>query len=143
MKIILVKPLTYMNRSGSVIPELLKKYSIPVENMILVCDNLDLFPGVIRLKSRGGDAGHNGIKSVISSVDTADFKRMYIGVGRPEKGSEVIQHVLGVPGEVDFEKIKSAADTASDSILKLAVSPAEKVMNEINRIKNRSDITSN
>lgn len=132
-----------MNRSGSVIPELLKKYSIPVDNMILVCDNLDLFPGVLRLKLKGGDAGHNGIKSVISSVNTADFKRMYIGVGRPENGSEVIQHVLGVPGEEDFDKIKSAADTASDSILKLAASPAEKVMNEINRIKNRSDITSN
>jgi PTH1 family peptidyl-tRNA hydrolase len=132
-----------MNRSGSIIPELLKKYSIPVENMILVCDNLDLFPGVLRLKLKGGDAGHNGIKSVISSVDTAEFKRMYIGIGRPENGSEIIQYVLGVPGEEDFEKIKSATDTASDSILKLAESPVEKVMNEINRIKNRSDITAN
>jgi peptidyl-tRNA hydrolase, PTH1 family len=132
-----------MNRSGSVIPELLNKYNIPVENMILVCDNLDLFPGVIRLKLKGGDAGHNGIKSVISSVETAEFKRMYIGVGRPANGSEIIQHVLGVPGEEDFEKIKSATDIASDSMLKLAESPVEKVMNEINRIKNRSDITSN
>lgn len=130
-----------MNLSGSVIPELLKKYRISVENMILVCDNLDLFPGVIRLKLKGGDAGHNGIKSVINTIDTADFKRMYIGIGRPENSSEIVQHVLGVPGDEDLNKIKSAADTASDSILKLTVSPAEKVMNEVNRIKNRPDNT--
>ena len=138
-KVILVKPLTFMNRSGSVIPGILNKYRLNEEEMILVCDNLDLYPGVIRLKLKGGDAGHNGIKSVISEIGTNDFKRMYIGIGRPEKGSEVVQHVLGIPEVNDLKKIKYAASKASEGILKLVDNPAEKVMNETNRIKNSPD----
>ena len=88
---------------------------------------------------KGGDAGHNGIRSVIESLGTKDFKRMYIGIGRPEKSSETVEHVLGVPGEDDLKKIIYAASKASESILKLIDNPAEKVMNEINRIKNSPD----
>ena len=138
-KIILVKPLTFMNRSGSVIPEILQKYRLNENDMILICDNLDLYPGVIRMKQKGGDAGHNGIKSVISAVGNSNFKRMYIGIGRPEKSSEVVEHVLGVPCENDLKKIKCAASKASEGILNLIDNPAEKVMNETNRIKNSPD----
>ncbi len=119
-KIILVKPLTFMNRSGSVIPGLMKKYRVNINDLVLVCDNLDLYPGVLRLKMKGGDAGHNGIKSVISSLGNSEFKRIYIGIGRPKDSSKIIDHVLGVPEAEDLNQINSAASTASESILKLA-----------------------
>ncbi len=137
--IILVKPLNYMNRSGTVIADLMSKYNVAAENIILICDNMDLYPGVIRLKQRGGDAGHNGIKSVISCIGTSEFKRIYIGIGRPKNSSSIVEHVLGVPDQNDLEKIYRAAETAAENILKLTVNPAEKVMNEINRIKNTQD----
>ena len=92
-----------MNRSGSVLPYLLRKYRLSEDELVLVCDNLDLYPGVIRLKQKGGDAGHNGIKSVISWIGTSSFKRMYIGIGRPENSSRIIEHVLGVPGKDDLK----------------------------------------
>ncbi len=138
-KIILVKPLTFMNCSGSIVPGLLKKYRTDKNDLVLVCDNMDLFPGVIRLKQNGGDAGHNGIKSVISSLGTAHFKRMYIGIGRPGDRTNIIRHVLGIPGSDDFRQILNAASIAAKSILDLAENSVEKVMNEINRIKNSSD----
>lgn len=128
-----------MNRSGSVLPYLLKKYRLSEDELVLVCDNLDLYPGVIRLKQKGGDAGHNGIKSVISWIGTSSFKRMYIGIGRPENSSRIIEHVLGVPGKDDLKKIEEAVSAASENLLKLVDNPAEKVMNEINRIKNKTD----
>ena len=138
-RVILVKPLTFMNRSGDIIAGLLDKYKIDTRNMVLVCDNMDLYPGVIRLKLSGGDAGHNGIKSVINRLDASDFKRLYIGIGRPEKSSRIVEHVLGVPEVKELEKIMNAASLASEKILELIDIPAEKVMNEINRIKNIPD----
>ena len=141
-KIILVKPLTFMNRSGSVLPGLLRKYKTDINDIILVCDNLDLYPGVLRFKLKGGDAGHNGIKSVIANLDNSDFKRIYIGIGRPHDSSKIIEHVIGIPDADDLKKINYAAAAASESILKLVENPAEKVMNEINRIKNKADNSS-
>ena len=83
--IYLVKPLTFMNRSGMILNEIFRKTGASASEMILVCDNMDLKPGMIRLKTRGSSAGHNGIKSVIDNIGSEDFKRLYIGVGRPRR----------------------------------------------------------
>ncbi len=138
----LVKPLTFMNLSGSVLPGIMEKYSLEIDDLILVCDNLDLYPGVVRFKGKGGDAGHNGIKSVIEYTGTGNFKRFYIGIGRPDFAEKTVEHVLGKPDIQEFVRLGDAVETVSEGILKLLEMPAEKVMNEINRIKNRTDNTS-
>ena len=138
----LVKPLTFMNLSGSVLPGIMEKYSLEIDDLILVCDNLDLYPGVVRFKGKGGDAGHNGIKSVIEYTGTGNFKRFYIGIGRPDFAEKTVEYVLGKPDIQEFVRLGDAVETVSEGILKLLEMPAEKVMNEINRIKNRTDNTS-
>ncbi len=94
-QIYLVKALTYMNNSGSILPFLMKRYNLELENLMVVVDNMDLPPGKLRMRMGGSSAGHNGLKSIINHLDSSDFKRLYIGVGRPEKGRSVIDHVLG------------------------------------------------
>ena len=90
-QIILVKPLTYINKSGLVIPHLLRKYGTDL-CFLVVADNMDLPLGAMRLKKRGGTAGHNGLKSIMEYLGK-NFYPLYIGVGRPK--SDVISHVLG------------------------------------------------
>lgn len=97
---VLLKPLTYMNRSGSVLPYVMQRWGIQPDNVLLLVDNLDLPCGKIRFKSKGSTAGHNGIKSIARVTGTTNFARLYLGIGRPDVESEsgqnpVVEHVLG------------------------------------------------
>ncbi|MDX9801407.1 MAG: aminoacyl-tRNA hydrolase, partial [Spirochaetia bacterium] len=92
-EIFLIKPLTFMNRSGLIIRSITVKKKIDLSEILVVCDNMDLLPGVVRLKKGGGDAGHNGLKSIMSYTGTGEFKRFYIGIGRPVDQEEVNDYV--------------------------------------------------
>ncbi len=129
----IVEPLTFMNNSGSAARSVMHRTGSGPENLIVVCDNLDLPAGMCRLKRAGKDAGHNGLKSVIAHVGTSDFLRLYIGVGHPEGRTSVVDWVLGVPDDRDAELIGGAVDRAAGAILSLITTPAEQVMNEFNR----------
>ncbi len=134
-RIVLVKPLTYMNRSGKVVPTLLRKTGISTERLVVVCDTLDLDPGMCRLKRKGGSAGHKGVASIIDEVGTGAFFRMYIGIGRPEHTSEVVDFVLGSPDDEDRKRIEAAEQRAAENILRLCTEPPERVMHGLNRRK--------
>ena len=129
----LAKPLTYMNRSGEVVPSLLKKTGLPDANLLVVCDTLDLPAGACRLKSGGSSAGHRGLTSILSCLGTAEFLRMYIGVGRPENKDSVIEWVLGEPDTQDAVKIGQSLSRAADAIERLRAEPLERVINEVNQ----------
>lgn len=126
------KPLTFMNNSGSVVPRILSRFSLSPENLLVICDTMDLPPGTLRLKTRGSSAGQKGLKSIISVLGTEDFMRIYIGVGRPGPGVTVISHVLGTADEGDARAIAAAAERAALAVLKLLATPPEGVMNEVN-----------
>lgn len=128
----LVKPLTYMNRSGDILRELLAKTSCSIDELLVVCDNLDLPAGSCRLKARGSSAGHNGLASLIAHAGTSDFKRMYLGIGRPREGG-VIEHVLGVPDDAEAKALEEAVELAARGVLSALEQPIERVMNELNR----------
>ncbi|MDX9801259.1 MAG: aminoacyl-tRNA hydrolase, partial [Spirochaetia bacterium] len=115
------------------------KKKIDLSEILVVCDNMDLLPGVARLKKGGGDAGHNGLKSIMSYTGTGEFKRFYIGIGRPVDQEEVKDYVLGIPDENQYPEFMKGINLAADFILKTASSSPEQVMNEVNRIKNKSD----
>lgn len=93
--VVLVQPLTYMNRSGDVLPWVLRHTGAPVCRLCVLVDNMDLPPGEIRMKTRGSDAGHNGLKSISAVVESREYARVYIGVGRPRGGTSTVDHVLG------------------------------------------------
>ncbi len=129
----LVKPLTYMNRSGVIFPDVLRATKSTTEQLVVICDTLDLQPGVCRLKLKGSSAGHKGLSSIISRLGTGSFIRFYIGVGRPPFKEEIIHYVLTEPPVEEASLIDEALHTAADGILKLQEEGPEKVMNVINK----------
>ncbi|MCL2791921.1 MAG: aminoacyl-tRNA hydrolase [Spirochaetaceae bacterium] len=135
-EIFLVKPLTFMNRSGLILESVFKKADADLDNLVVICDNMDLYPGALRLKKEGGDAGHNGLHSIIQQAGTGNFGRFYIGIGRPVDKEKVYEHVLGIPEEPELTIFNNSINLAADYLLKTVTSSSEKVMNEVNRIKN-------
>ena len=128
-----------MNRSGLILKSIIRKKKIDISDVIVICDNLDLLPGVLRLKNSGSSAGHNGIKSIIENAGTENFRRFYIGIGRPSDKSRIIDYVLGTPENNQMQIFLNSISLAADFLIKIIGSSPEKVMNEINRIKNNSD----
>lgn len=108
----LVEPLTYMNNSGRVIPYLVKAD----DKVIIIVDQMDLPPGKIRIRTKGGSAGHNGLKSVIENYGE-DFIRVYIGVGRPAEGVSVVEHVLTEFSESDQLLVNKAVQEAAERVI--------------------------
>ncbi|MDC7232396.1 MAG: aminoacyl-tRNA hydrolase [Spirochaetales bacterium] len=134
-RIHLVEPLTFMNRSGMILPSLMKKYSLQPEDVMIVTDNMDLPPGRCRMKPGGSSAGHNGLKSVIHYLDTKKFYRLYVGVGRPGDGETVVDHVLGQFSEKDYNLVKEALQQAADTLTAGAGGPLEQILNAVNSRK--------
>ncbi len=123
----------YMNESGGVAGYLRRKYSLAPENLFVVLDNMDLPPGTCRLKTAGGNAGHNGLKSLIRSLGTGSFNRMYIGIGRPKADWSVVDHVLGRPDKIEREAIDGACAKAAMALWELRSSSFERVSEFVNR----------
>ena len=91
---IFLKPQTYMNKSGHAVAECANFYKIPVENIVVISDDLDLPPGKARFRDGGGHGGHNGLRSIIDSLGDRQFRRVRIGIGRPSGKKDVVGHVL-------------------------------------------------
>jgi PTH1 family peptidyl-tRNA hydrolase len=132
-KILFVKPLTYMNRSGEAVGEIIKYFGISAARILVVHDDLDLPFGRIRLAQKGGSGGHRGIQSIIDHVGGSNFPRLKIGVGRPKHGEPVEEFVLLPPYPEDreeFEKMLAQAEEAARATLAGCLSEA---MNKFNR----------
>jgi PTH1 family peptidyl-tRNA hydrolase len=131
-KVILCKPLTYMNLSGECVRPLMDYYRIDVEDVIVVYDDLDLPTGAIRLRPKGSAGGHNGMKSLIHHLGTDHFKRIRIGIDRPQNGIKVTDYVLGRFTEEEMTKIETAIQKSADACEKWLSTPFIQVMNEFN-----------
>ncbi len=132
-KILFVKPLTFMNRSGEAVGEIIKYFGIPPGRMLVIHDDLDLPFARIRIAQRGGSGGHKGIQSIIEHVGSPDFPRLKIGIGRPKHSEPVETFVLQPPYPEDreaFEKMTAQAEKAARAVLATCLSDA---MNEFNR----------
>ena len=115
-KVILAKPQTYMNLSGESIREIADFYKIEPENIIILCDDINLSEGQLRIRLKGSAGGHNGLKNIISHLGTQEFPRIRIGVGEKPRGMDLADYVLGrFPKEqqaVMEEAYRDAADAA-------------------------------
>lgn len=107
-KVLLVKPLTFMNASGDAVSAIASYYKIDPDDIYVCCDDLDLKPGQMRIRKKGSAGGHNGIRSIISSLHTQNFNRFRIGIGHPHDGHTVVEHVLGRPYGEDISLIEDA-----------------------------------
>ena len=106
----LLKPMTFINDSGSPLVKFIKNTNIKPKDIIVAYDDLDLSPGKVRLKFSGGSGGHNGVKDIIEKIGTKDFWRLKIGIGKPTNKDDVISYVLGKPSPEDKESINSGID---------------------------------
>jgi PTH1 family peptidyl-tRNA hydrolase len=108
---LLAKPQTYMNNSGRAVQALLHYYRVPLSECLVIVDDLDLPPGRIRQRTEGSDGGHLGLRSIIEMVGSQAFKRVRIGIGRPEGPRSVVSHVLGGPAAE--EELTSSVEEAA------------------------------
>jgi len=132
-KLLLVQPLTYMNRSGLAVKEIISSYSLDIEEVMVVYDDLDLSPGTIRIRQKGGGAGHRGVQSIIDTLGTEEFPRLRIGIGKPPPGMEASDYVLQPLEGEDRELIEAALDRAAEAVLSFVSEGLESAMNNFNR----------
>ncbi len=132
-QVILAQPLTYMNRSGLAVIELLRNYHVDLSNFLVIFDDLDLPPGAIRLRKKGGSAGHRGIQSIIDALGTAEFSRLRIGVGKPPPFIEGARYVLQQIEPSDRELIDEAVERAAEAALLFVSEGLEAAMNTYNQ----------
>lgn len=122
-----------MNRSGIVIPSLMKKYHKIINRTVIIVDNLDLPEGTCRIKKRGSYNGHNGLKSILASIESEDFIRIFVGIGRPAEKAQVISYVLSKPDDQSYPEFIAGIEKAAEAALKLVYLPMDEVLNVYNR----------
>jgi PTH1 family peptidyl-tRNA hydrolase len=132
-KILLLKPLTYMNLSGESIRAVIDYYQIDIEDLSVIYDDLDLPAGKIRLRQKGSAGGHNGIKSTIAHLGTQEFNRIRLGINRPPKGMKVPDYVLGRFSQDEQPDVIEAVKKAAAACELWLDKPFLQVMNEYNQ----------
>ncbi|MGM0214664.1 aminoacyl-tRNA hydrolase [Enterococcus sp. AZ109] len=113
-KVLLVKPLTFMNESGRAVGPLMTYFGVYPEELVVIHDDLDLALGKLRLRQKGSAGGHNGLKSIISHLKSQEFNRIKIGIGRPT-GKTVVNHVLSPFSKEEQSEVLSCVDRASEA----------------------------
>lgn len=131
-KVLLVKPMTYMNNSGEAVGAISKYYKVGLDDIYIICDDLDLPPGKTRIRKKGSAGGHNGMKSLIAYLGSENFNRFRIGVGHPKDGHTVVDHVLSRPYGEDIEKIEEAKLHTADSVEAALKDGVDHAMNAFN-----------
>ncbi|RKZ96188.1 MAG: aminoacyl-tRNA hydrolase [Gammaproteobacteria bacterium] len=126
----LLKPATFMNRSGQSIARLAQFYKIKAEQILIVHDDLDLAPGTVKLKQGGGHGGHNGLRDSIAQLGN-NFYRLRLGIGHPGNKEQVVGFVLGKTPQNEKSLIESSIDKSIDSIELILQGDMQKVMNQL------------
>ncbi|WP_294040879.1 aminoacyl-tRNA hydrolase [Thiolapillus sp.] len=127
----LLKPMTFMNRSGQSASALARFYRFVPEQILVVHDELDLPAGSVRLKKGGGHGGHNGLRDIISALGSKDFYRLRLGIDHPGHRDQVTDYVLSRPSREDQQKLEQAIDTSIDHIEDLLEGNFQRFMNEV------------
>ena len=125
----LLQPQTYMNRSGQAVQAFMQFYQIPIEQILVVHDEIDLPVGTAKLKRGGGHGGHNGLRDIIQKTGSRDFLRLRLGVGRPEHSSQVVNYVLKSPSRADKQNISEAIDDSINVLPQIIAGDLSQAMN--------------
>lgn len=135
------KPQTYMNDSGAAVQALCSYYKIPMEQVMVVHDEIDLEPGTTRLKKSGGHGGHNGLRDIIQRTGNKDFLRLRIGVGHPGNKDQVVPYVLGRASAGDEDEILGSFSRVLEKSDQFFKDNLNKLMTELNN-KNKPEADS-
>ena len=141
-RIVLAKPLTYMNRSGLAVGDLVRYFSISIENVLVIYDDMDLPVGRLRLRPGGGSGGHKGMASIITRLGTQDIPRLRLGIGRQGAAGEdhAIEHVLSRFTKEEETEVHQAVLLAADAVDVLLNQGLEEAMNRFNAAARPEDL---
>ena len=128
-----MKPTTFMNSSGEAVAEAMNFYKIPIENIIIICDDINLAPGKLRIRRKGSAGGHNGLKSIIALCGSEDFPRIKVGIGqKPHPDMELADWVLGNFTKEVLPDLHAAADKICEVLPAMVEGKIDKAMNLVN-----------
>ena len=131
-KVMLIKPQTYMNLSGECIKQFVDFYKIPNEDILVIYDDMDIEPGKIKIRKKGGAGGHNGMKSIIKMLGTEEFARIRTGIGRPEHSGDDINYVIGAIPEEEIPKLQEGVEKAKEAVIEILKNGIDSAMNKLN-----------
>ena len=131
-KVLLLKPLTFMNLSGKSVRECIDFYKEGLENLIIIYDDIDIDKGVVKLRKQGGAGTHNGMKSVVESLNSEEFSRVRIGIGMPEEKVDLINYVIGYVPEEEKEILDKGCETAKEAVIEIIKNGIDIAMNKFN-----------
>lgn len=129
--VLLIEPLTFMNLSGIAVKDVLRKFNVTAENLIVIHDDLDMDTGKLKIRKNGSSGGHRGVESIIQSIGTKEFIRVKIGIGR-EHGISPETYVLKKFRKDELPIIKDAIQRAADAVAAIVSGGAAKAMNKFN-----------
>lgn len=130
---VLLKPTTYMNNSGQAVAEAMNFYKLDIDHVIIVYDDISLEPGRLRIRRKGSDGGHNGIKSIIYLTGEDTFPRIKMGVGKkPHPKYDLADWVLGHFSDEDKEKMDKSAENACEALELMVSGKTDEAMNKFN-----------
>ena len=131
-KVIILKPQTYMNLSGESIKEAIDFYKIESENIIIIYDDIDIKPGIIKVRKTGGPGTHNGMKSVIQNIQMKEFPRVRVGIGMPEHKNDLINYVIGKIPKEEIEILDKSTTKAKEAVIEIIKNGINRAMNKFN-----------
>ena len=131
-KVILVKPQTFMNLSGKSVIEFINFYKIPLDDLIVVYDDMDIDISNIRIRKAGSPGSHNGMKSIVNYLSDDRFPRVRVGIGKPIYDEDVINYVIGPIPEEEITGLKEGVKKAKDAIVEILKNGIDSAMNKFN-----------
>lgn len=133
VKVVLAKPQTFMNLSGPAISRLMNYFKIPDKDLIVVHDDLDFIFGRLKIKEKGGDGGHKGIRSINDALGNGDYTRLRIGIGRSGTNMNVVNHVLGKFASEEKDILPKIISEARKAVITILCNGAKEGMNRYNQ----------
>ena len=131
-KVILLKPQTFMNLSGESIKEVMDFYNLENKDIIVIYDDMDIEKGEIKVRKTGGPGSHNGMKSVIENLPNNRFKRVRVGIGKPENKSDMINYVIGKVSDEEQEILDKGTEKAKEAVIEIIKNGVDSAMNKFN-----------
>ena len=131
-KVVLLKPQTYMNLSGNAVRDFMNFYKIKEEELIVIYDGLDIEPGAIKIRKKGGPGTHNGMKSVVHEIQTENFARVRVGIGNPQYKNDLLNHILTRIPDEEYKVLEEATKNAAKAVNEIIKSGIDSAMNKYN-----------
>lgn len=131
-KVVFIKPQTFMNLSGDCIVQFVNFYKVPIENVLVIYDDLDIEEGKIKIRKAGGPGTHNGMRSVCDRLGSEKFPRIRIGIGNNTEGKDLIKYVIGYMDEKTREILDKSTTYATDAVFEIISNGIDSAMNRFN-----------